>query len=60
MLLLVLPSAISNNSKFQLFLIPRAELTCSDLDLHREDDELVLVGGVGFDADEGGMVVGVS
>lgn len=34
-------------------------LTCSDLHLYRKNDELVLVGGVGLDPDEGCVVVSV-
>lgn len=36
------------------------ERTRCDLHLDREDDELVLVGGVGFDSDESRVVVNVS
>lgn len=32
-------------------------LTCSDLHLYRKYDELILVGGVGLDPDEGCVVV---
>lgn len=34
--------------------------TWSDLDLYRKDDELVLIGGVGFDSNVGCVVVHIS
>lgn len=34
-------------------------LTCSDLHLYRKDDELVLIGGIGLDPDEGCVVVSI-
>lgn len=34
-------------------------LTCSDLHLYRKDDELVLVGGIGLDPNEGCVIVSI-